>query len=239
MDDYCFIILRYVNDDSANLYWSHCYDQIRKFYKNEKIIIIDDNSKNKIKKIGNPLDINTILINSEFPGRGELLPYYYFYKNRYAKRAVILHDTVFIHKKIKKYLIFTYKYYFLWHFRHEFNDDETILSVIEKFNDGDNLKKFYKRKKKWKGCFGAMTIINQDYLTFVFNKSNYLQILLQEITTRPKRMAYERIISILLTYYDINKVSINGDIHEDLVWGIDYETYMKKKKKKNGKNMGW
>ena len=190
MDDYCFIILRYVNDDSANLYWSHCYDQIRNFYKNEKIIIIDDNSKSKIKKIGNPLDINTILINSEFPGRGELLPYYYFYKNRYAKRAVILHDTVFIHKKIKKYLILTYKYYFLWHFKHDFDDDETILSVIEKFNDGDNLKNYYKKKKKWKGCFGAMTIINLDYLTFVFNKSNYLQILLQEITTRPKRMAY-------------------------------------------------
>ena len=71
-----FIMLRHVNDPNANRLWMHCYDCIRKFYPENHILIIDDNSKPEYilsKKL-----YKTLLLNSEFPQRGEVLPYYYY-----------------------------------------------------------------------------------------------------------------------------------------------------------------
>ena len=44
LDNLGFIMLRHVNNEQTNNYWSHCYDCIRKFYPESKILIIDDNS---------------------------------------------------------------------------------------------------------------------------------------------------------------------------------------------------
>jgi len=71
-----FIILRHVNSSLTNNYWIRCYDSIRHFYPENSIIIIDDNSDLQFlteKKLD-----NTTVINSEYPKRGELLPYYYY-----------------------------------------------------------------------------------------------------------------------------------------------------------------
>ena len=229
MDDYCFIILRHVNNNKANIYWSHCYDQIRIYYSNVKIIIIDDNSKYKPIKLGDNLDNNTQIINSEFPPqRGEFLPYYYFYKKRFAKRAVIIHDTVFLHKKIKKYQLFTEKYYFLWDFEHKWDNEKEILNIIDQFDDSEIIKEFYYSKEKWKGCFGAMSIINLNYLTSIFNKFNYIDVFIKNVNSRERRMAFERLVALLLTYYDNSKMSINGNIQKNLKWGIDYKSYILK-----------
>jgi hypothetical protein len=42
----------------------------------------------------------TTIINSEYHGRGELLPYYYYLQNKFVDKAVIIHDSVFINKYI-------------------------------------------------------------------------------------------------------------------------------------------
>lgn len=42
MDKLSFIILRHVGNEYQNLFWNECYDCMRKFYKHEKIYIIDD-----------------------------------------------------------------------------------------------------------------------------------------------------------------------------------------------------
>ena len=73
-----FIIIRHVNSESSNLYWKHSYSSIRQFYPTTSIIIIDDNSP--FKKFGSINLSNCEIINSEYPQRGELLPYYYFHK---------------------------------------------------------------------------------------------------------------------------------------------------------------
>ena len=39
-----FIILRHVNSETTNLYWQLSYDNVRQFYPENDIIIIDDNS---------------------------------------------------------------------------------------------------------------------------------------------------------------------------------------------------
>ena len=45
-----FIILRHVNNEVTNQYWLHCYECIRKYYPENKIMIIDDNSNRCIYK---------------------------------------------------------------------------------------------------------------------------------------------------------------------------------------------
>ena len=97
LDDFSFIILRYVINKETNKMWIKCYNSIRKFYNN-KIIIIDDNSnKNFITNI--KLD-NCFIINSDIKkGRGELLPYYYYTKYKFSKRIIVLHDSMKIHNK--------------------------------------------------------------------------------------------------------------------------------------------
>ena len=109
--DIGFIILRNVYTIDRNKYWIKCYNCIRKFYPENKILIIDDNSKSKLirkKKL-----YNTIIIKSKYPKRGELLPYFYYLKNKLFDKAIILHDSVFINKKLN--LKFK-KYKFLWEF---------------------------------------------------------------------------------------------------------------------------
>lgn len=75
-----FILLRHVNSQKTDKYWQHSWKCIRKFYPENKIVIIDDNSdKNYLTDASGTL-FNTMIINSTYKKRGELLPYYYFFK---------------------------------------------------------------------------------------------------------------------------------------------------------------
>ena len=97
-----FIITRNVKCEKTNKYWNHCVRCLRFYYPYRKIVIIDDNSNDEFVKSDYNYQ-NVIIIKSEYPGRGELLPYYYFYKNNFFNNAVIIHDSVFFHKKTGLY----------------------------------------------------------------------------------------------------------------------------------------
>ena len=93
-DLFGFIIIRHVNSEKTNKYWNHNIRLIRRFYPFRLIVIIDDNSNYDYVKA--EFDYKNIrVVQSEFPGRGELLPYYYFLKYKFFKNAVILHDSVY------------------------------------------------------------------------------------------------------------------------------------------------
>jgi len=68
-------------------------------------MIIDDNSNRAFVNNRNVNMRNCDVVHSEFPGRGEILPYYYFYKKQPFSKAVVLHDSVFIQKKIDIHFI--------------------------------------------------------------------------------------------------------------------------------------
>ena len=90
-----------MNNSLSATYWKLCYDHIRKHYPNNPIMIIDDNSDSSFISLETEKDlINTTIIQSEYPGRGELLPYLYFLKLKPFTKACIIHDSVFINKKI-------------------------------------------------------------------------------------------------------------------------------------------
>lgn len=230
MDNLSFIILRHVENEDQNMFWNECYDCIRKFYKHEKIYIIDDNSKYEPKRNGNLF--NTYIINSEFPAnRGELLPYYYFYTRQFSKNTIVVHDTVFINSKIDQSLLNTKTYHFLWSAIHEWDPNKRILEILKKMDNSTELIKKFNSKNEWDVCFGAMAILNLDYIKKIFDNTNYFKILISEIKSRDDRICFERIIGILLSC-SIKTKAVNGDIHQDLKYGTDWSFY----KKNNNKN---
>ena len=69
-----FIITRHVNSEQTNKYWNHNIKLLRTHYPLKKIVIIDDNSNYSFVKADFDYK-NVETIQSEYPGRGELLPY--------------------------------------------------------------------------------------------------------------------------------------------------------------------
>lgn len=214
-----FIILRHVNNEYINKLWIYCYNCIRKFYPENTIFIIDDNSNYNF--ITNEILYNTISINSEYPNRGELLFYYYYLKYKFFDIAIMLHDSVFINNYIDINNIDTYK--FIWTFTHEWDNiiEEQIL--INLFN---NLKllEFYNNKNMWLGCFGCMTIIKHDFLKNINDNFN-INLLINYILNRNDRCNLERILACIFQYYDINNYNNNlyGNIHNYIKWELTFD----------------
>jgi hypothetical protein len=214
--DIGFIILRHVNNELTNEYWKHCYLCIRKFYPENSIIIIDDNSNYDYIISHNFELYKTTIINSEFPKRGELLPYYYYLRNKLFDTAVIIHDSVFINK----YIDFNVdKYKLIWDFEHHWDQIEDETKMIQSFNNKELLE-FYENKSLWDGCFGGMSIITFDYLQFINNKYD-LNNLLDYILCRHNRCSFERVIACILQKEHPKSV-LYGNIHNYMPWGINY-----------------
>lgn len=186
-----FIIIRHVKSALTNLYWQESYRCIRQFYDN-KIIIVDDNSDPKYVTTL-PME-NCELIKSEFPGRAELLPYYYFLKHGWFDTAVILHDSVFIQKPIK----FHNANKFFWFFdTHQFDNIEYETSLIRRFTNNAELLQLYYNKSQWHGCFGVMSVISHTLLSSINSKYNFFEII-KYIRCRKERMCLERVFAVVL-----------------------------------------
>lgn len=209
MEDFIFILLRHIRDKETDRLWRESYISIRKFYPETTIMIIDDNSSYQ-DEITFPLS-NCLIINSEYPGRGELLPYYYFYKLKPSKKAVFVHDSVFFNSKIDFSNIQSYE--FFWTFNKVFDQDQLIIPIIEKFED-DNLVNFYRNKNLWNGCFGGMAIFTYSSIEKIVNEyPKFFTILLENIKCREERSGFERIIGCFFGYFHQKTPTIFGDIH--------------------------
>jgi hypothetical protein len=210
-----FIILRHVNNDLTNQYWILCYECIRKFYSENSIMIIDDDSN--YEYITEKQLYNTIVINSDYKRRGELLPYIYYLKNKLFDTAVIIHDSVFINE----YIDFSVnKYKIIWDFEHDWDQIEDESKMIKLFND-EELLQFYENKDLWKGCFGGMSIINHDFLTSMNNKYDISK-LLDCVLTRYNRCSFERVIACLLQINE-KKETLLGNIHKYCEWELPFQ----------------
>ena len=227
VEDIGFIILRNVISSVTNEYWKECYRCIKRFYPKNRILIIDDNS-NYSFVTNDPLD-NTMVIQSEFPTRGEFLPYYYYLKTKFCETAVMLHDSMFI----KKYIFFNVNNYkMLWDFGKEsivddlsFKHQVLMLGAL----NSEKLNNFYNKKdlNVWRGCFGCMSVIKYDYLKRIDNEYR-LASLIPYVTCRDARCAFERIIACLLQI-NLKEPSLFGSIHNYCRWGLSYDEYIKNK----------
>ena len=207
-----FIVLRHVNNEITNTYWIRCVNSIRQYYPENEIIIIDDNSN--YEYVTEEILYKTTIINSEYPKRGELLPYYYYLHNKLFDVAVIIHDSTIINKYID---LSVDKYKFLWDFEHNWDQIEDETKMINAFDDLE-LTNFYESKNLWKGCFGGMSIITHNYLSHVNDKYDISK-LLNYITSRYNRCSFERVIACLLQKEE-QQASLLGNIHKYCPWGI-------------------
>lgn len=230
------IILRHVSKKSHNDLWNLCYKCVRKVYPNIEIVIIDDNSNDEC--IENDVELtNTRIIKSEYPGKGEILPYYYMYKEKLFDKALILHDSCFIQKYINLNDI-TKDVTFIWFAQHCYDEiavnngrvEGMNREMIKYLNNADKLLDFYDTRKtdkvdrKWLLCFGAMSIIKLEFINRLQEKHNLFNIM-KYLTTRHNRMEFERVFGLICCYEDPSiikynesedEIGLNGNIHEYL-----------------------
>jgi len=222
-----FIILRHVNSSITNQYWRECYRCIKTFYPKNRILIIDDNSDSSFLT-HDPLD-NTMVIKSEFPKRGEFLPYYYYLKTKFCETAVILHDSVFI----KKYIDFhVNNYKIILNFcKRNISDGQSLpyqMTLLSAINN-EKLSNFYNKKDLnfWSGCFGCMSVIKYDYLKSIDSEFR-IACMIPHITCRMARCALERILGCLLQV-NMKEECLLGSIHSYCRWGLTFQDYLNKK----------
>jgi hypothetical protein len=245
--DYGFIITRHVNSEITNKYWNFCIQSIRRFYPFKKIVVIDDNSKKEFLNAEFEYK-NVEYVNSEFPGRGELLPYFYFYKNDYFDNAIIIHDSVFMQQRINFELLIKQQVQVMpfWHFfcekKESFEDTRGMMSTLSNNYEimhslmNDKTYEVIGRPNDdvWAGCFGAQSFINRGFLIGIRDKYN-LFYLLRFITARKYRCCLERIMGIIFhTEYlkHVKQHSLLGNIRSYCDWGYTYQEHCENLKNK-------
>lgn len=235
-NDYGFIITRHVNSEKTNKYWNNCVKLLRTFYPTKKIVIIDDNSNPTFLK--SEYDYKNIIeIQSEFPKRGELLPFYYFWKNKYFENAIIIHDSIFIHKKIQFEKLIGIDVIPLWHFEVDNENTENILRIISVLkNNWEISERIIKTNMvlglpqyKTVGCFGCQCFINHNFLSTIEKRFNIFK-MIHVILCRRDRCSLERIVGIIFSIcksQNTRPPSLFGNIFNTQKWSYTYDNYIK------------
>ena len=233
-----FIIIRHVHSEKTNAYWNRSVKLLSILYPTTKIVIIDDNSDlSYVKADSDYTNVHTV-VQSEFHKRGELLPYYYLLKHKFFPNAIIIHDSVFFHKKIHFDKIHWdhLKVLPLWHFHSDTENVSNTNRIIRHLQNGQLLKDILNKdtsismsqQYKWVGCFGAMCLINLSFLEKIECKYKITN-LVNAIQCRADRCCFERIIgAIFCMECPELKVqqSLLGNIMTYISWGYRYEDYI-------------
>ncbi len=209
MEEIVFIILRCITNNRNNDYWKYSFECIEKFHPGIKIYIIDDHSKvYDDEAFSNKYNI----IKSEFlPGRGEILAYYYLHKLKLAKKAIIIHDSVFINTKIRFEDVNNFRLFWNFNSRAKYQLFHLRIkqSLIKMNINYDDLEQF-----NWKGCFGLMGIFEYDFIDKIQKKTNLFNVLINDAekilktdhnSRRLERIAIERIMGYLFYKFNENK----------------------------------
>ena len=236
INSYGFIITRHVNSEKTNNYWNLSIKLIRTFYPHRKIVVIDDNSNQDFVKAEFEYK-NVIYEKSEYPGRGELLPYTYFLKNHYFDNAVIIHDSVFFHKRVNFEKLIGLDVLPFWHFnadKENFLNTQKISSVLknnyelhQKINMGE-INILGLNKTQWNGNFGVQCFINRNFLIYINNKYNITN-LLHVVKNKADRCSLERLFGIIFSLESKTKFknkSLFGYIHSYQNFGYSYDEYI-------------
>jgi hypothetical protein len=221
MEDLGFILTRHVRSEDTNRYWIESCRCIRLFYPNTPIIVIDDASNPTYVTGDTPM--NCIVVASEYPKRGELLPYLYLKKHRSFKKTVILHDSVFLTAPIPTDAVTDVK--FLWHFDDRISRSsatETLMTALPEYADMNTLF----QTTQWCGCFGVQSVIALDFLDTL-----PLEILVDHIRGREDRCALERVFALLCHLRLpalFHSPSLFGSIHcQTRGWGYTFQEYQR------------
>ena len=234
MSQFGFIITRHVKSAITNKYWNQSIKLIRTHYPYIQIVIIDDNSNQTFIKADFDYK-NTIIIQSEYPGRGELLPYIYLLKYRWFNNAVILHDSVFIHKRIPFELL-REPVLPLWHHTYDKDNLPNLIRIASALHNSSYLiNKLTATTVLGMNvdnlllCFGVQTFISLPFLDTIERKYRITN-LVKVIHNRTDRCGLERIFGAIfcLEYPKLlNSKSLFGEIHRfPKAFRYKYENYI-------------
>jgi hypothetical protein len=235
MEEYGFIITRHVNSDTTNKYWNNNVYLLNKLYPGKPIVIIDDNSDARYVKQEREY-ANLTIIQSEFPGRGELLPYYYYLQHKFFRNAVIIHDSVFIHKRIQFEKLQGEAVVPLWFFPSDRENVDNSIRIASKLKHSYTVNDKLKNEtellgfitQKWYGCFGVQAYIQLSFLEHLEAKYGITR-LIPSVVCRKDRCCLERIFGVLFfTEYPalLKNKSLLGNIMSYVTWGYTYERYI-------------
>lgn len=212
-----FIMIRCVNSIETDESWKTCYNSIRQFYNN-MIVIVDDNSS--VDFVTDHHMINCTIIKSEYPKRGEFLPYYYYIKNRYFDRAIVIHDSMKFNSYYDFNNITNYKNFTrLFSFGNPSyrQDIEYFKEFTNCIYNGSLLNSYHlKNIDRLIGCFGTCYIVDHDYIMEIEKKYN-ISNLVKCIDSRPKRKTLERFISCL---FEMDKSTSRFNTRDDILGSI-------------------
>ena len=175
----------------------------------------------------------------EFPGRGELLPYYYLYHQLETwDYAITMHDSLFLQAPLPIDPTSVSTICPLFDFDHHLDQDpETteLLSHVPDPDHRDTLIRTYHAKHTWKGYFGMMSVVRREFLVALQDKYN-LFALMPYIHTRGDRCQMERILAVAVRAFSEayrimgERPSVYGNIHEytysrDMYWCFSWTEY--------------
>ena len=209
---YVFVILRHLRNAQDNALWTAAYQSIRTHYTN-RIIIIDDNSQ--VNTFNGSL-VNTEVIESDYRGAGEILPYFYFFQHKWADRMIILHDSMTLHRPFRAAELEGILR-FHWHFSIKENTYHTKMALqFSSMRHHEGLLAFLNdTSSQWKGCFGGAAIVSYDVVEHLEKKYGFFSTLVLSIKTRKDRETFERMLGAVAFFekmVEMDTCSTFGDI---------------------------
>lgn len=193
--DLVFVILCHVRHLEHEALWKRCYDSIREYYPNTSVVLIDDASP---IPISNDTLERVKIVRSEYPGAGELLPYHYFLEQKWAKKMVFLHDSMFLRRPFTESELSS-PIKFHWYFdTHVYDDVAGINQLLSSLEYASELIEYnVNHKNEWWGCFGVTTIIDWDTLETIEQKYKLVETLKGVVKNRDMRCCLERVFGII------------------------------------------
>ena len=230
-----FIITSYIHEFNHLLALDSCIKSLRdKHLEQKKIIIIDTKSnKNLVNLAINSNKYDDVIFEfSKEDIPADMLALYYYKKNKYFTKAIIIQDSMKLKEKIDVSNVNDVLY--LWHFTNhrihwntikepdtEYNKTNNIVThddlIIDRINSKIEIQEFkdycnsiYFRKDKWCGCFGGCCIISYDFLEELDRRTGIINFQKLMITRRD-RMVFESLFSIACQYVSGRDMEVSYD----------------------------
>ncbi len=198
-----YYIMAFIRNSADLFSLKQCLESIMHFDKSYNITVVDDNSPidfcndTTLTKIPNL----SIIKNTYYPKSGEFFPYWYNSKFLVYDVFVVMHDSMILKKTLPDDC-WRRQCTMLWYFEKSQHIKHVTLWVRNICNNIKGGKfivhNYLHNKHKWVGCFGVATVVEQTFLTSIFNKYDFENII-KQIDSRPKREACERILGIILS----------------------------------------
>jgi len=204
-----FIVPRCVRKAQQNILYKDCYEAIRRYHPDLKIIFIDDNSDKEILE-DHPMT-NVEVIQSEYPGAGEYLPYWYMLKRKPFKKAIFIQDSMILNESVRYDDVNDYM--FLYEIGNVTGYAEDTRNLLQQTKVPEELEALFD-SGKWSGCWGSMMVITAEFIDRLEEKVG-ISAWVSSVRGRPMRIGLESAIGVACAFVEPKeKVSLFGHVYE-------------------------